>query len=515
MKPVRASFPSSDFNQELHQPTLIYLLGGTCQKGGDVAESLTPARRPTIVAVSVAAAFFMTTLAFLHVNAPSWSTEIVSSASYTSYSYDTQHDMIIDSQGNPNIATIDYYLRFIKRTDGVWDITNLKSGASDYRGVSITLDSQDYACISTGLYREDYYGSDHGHLTIATNRNGDWTVEDIPMDYYYLSSGVAVDSDKKIHVLCSGYERIVNETTHECEYSAGHLLHIYETSEGWGQSEIFAPAENTEIFIQSFKIGKENSLHALLENEVHASCESSYPLVLRNFDYVSHLSGDWTREIATSTDLESLHMDWHTRVSMAIDDNGKAHICRYIWNNTTASYSIAYVTNKNGAWSLSNLSYAGNWEPSSCSIDLDSTGAVHIAYYAHCFDHNVSRIPATISNHTERYLTDSGGSWRQEIFDDRGGGSDNTKMMCLAIGSDDVVHISYLANVLRETGGSDYKILYTTPAERTGALEDALINASAYAFAFSLIVGVIVVIVVFVYLPRRERKRISNQGEGE
>jgi hypothetical protein len=453
-------------------------------KGGHLAEPLLSARRLAIIGASVIVAFFISALSFLHLTTPDWSTETALNADT-----ETKHDMAIDSQGKANIASVDTCLRFIRKTDGGWSTATLKDWYwhDRYSGVSIVLDSQDSAYICAGYDSNDY--SDHG-LTIATNRDGNWVVEDVPLDYRHLSSFVAVDNERRIHVLCSCVES-------ESDYYEGHMLHFYEGPDGWECSEMFAPTTNSTSRIHSFEIGALDSMHALVETEVYVDVE--YFLVAsRTLNYASTLSGDWTQEVVTSFDAESLYKTRAAEKSMAIDGNGKVHVCRYVWDNSTASYSIAYMTNEDGEWSLDNLSYAGNFHPSSCSIDIDSTGSIHIAYYARYYE---SRYPEeSISNQTERYLTNSDGSWKQKILDDKRGWS--TQEICVAVGPDDGVRISYFADIPRETGGDDYKVLYTTPAVEAETIADAVTGASLYTFAFSLTVGV----VVLVYFRRRGRK---------
>ena len=460
--------------------TFLNIIGSVLRfVSGFVARRPVSIRRFVIVGISIVTAFFVSTLSLSYLAAPNWSAEIAFYSGTT-----TQHDMILDSQNSPNIACLGtadthYGLVFVKRVQESWNFTLLKSVDEDYRGVSIALDSQDRAYVCTGRDGDFYKES---NLTFATNRNGQWDVEDIPLgpEYRYLSSAIAVDSDENAHILCTGRELVRYNTSsgYSAVFKKGHLMHFYETSGGWERSDIFPPVGNSTPWIIGFEIGGDDSMHALVRNNFDGAGPST-------LNYSSTMSGNWTQENVANIDVESSDDRLTGGMSMAIDDDGRAHICGYLWHNSTASYSIAYLNNENGDWLLSDLAYAGDYDwGNMCSIALDSKGAVHIAYYA-----------TSSSNQTERYLTNRDGLWQQEIIDDKQGW--DTQRICLIVGHDDSPHISYFCREDR------YAIMFARPTGTTEALGDAAIDASWY----TLLVALLVSIGILVY--RRSRKELT------
>ena len=110
--------------------------------------------------------------------------------------------------------------------------------------------------------------------------------------------------------------------------------------------------------------------------------------------------------------------------SLALDPDGKAHIAAYYETGA----SLAYITNKSGAWVREIVDEEG-WDVGRYSaLELDGNGAVHIAYrYS--------------SEEDLRYATNSSGMWKTETVDGL-----NLKVGSygsIAIDDDNKVHISY------------------------------------------------------------------------
>jgi len=343
-------------------------------------------------------------------------------------------------------------------------------------------------------------------LTFATNRAGAWEVEDIQLGFEYLTSGIAVDSQDKVHMLCSASERVSWGPSWDEETSyVAHLLHYTEGVDGWERSDVYAPVENATTIIQSFEIGRGDVMHALVSNSVHPfSIFDDEGQTYLN--YSSTRTGTWTQEtIPEGRPVGADFYLWATGwKSMAIDGDNGAHICGYSWSNTTSSYVINYKNNVNGEWVSVDLSYAGNAWPTTSSITLDSQGAVHIAYFAKYFD-----ATSGYNNQTERYVTNRGGLWNQEVVDDKSGWL-STQRICVAVGFDDEVYIAYFCNLGDEDSGDRYYVRYATPTDKVDALVESALEASLYAFGAAL-----VVCVGFLVYRRRNKRRLRPEIQAE
>lgn len=459
------------------------------------------ARRPVSLrtalrfSVAIIIAVYLGFLAFFVIATPSWSAE----EAFRTWT-ESQHDMVLDTEGNPKIACLGvngsrYSLNFAERIDGRWHVTPLNATNRDYSGISIALDSQDRAYICTG----EYAYADDSHLTFATNRDGSWEVEDIPLGYTYLTSEIALDSQNRVHILCSVHEMIQWGSWYDSEDSyVAHLLHFTEGVDGWERTDIYAPVENSTTLIESFKIGPGDVMHALVSNTIHPySIHDDQGETYLN--YSSSLTGAWAQETIPDFSIGGFQ-SWPAHTAMAIDDENRAHICGYAWNSSTNSYVINYRNNVNGDWALTNLSYAGNAWPSWCSIALDSQGAIHIAYYAIHYTASPN-----YSNHTERYVTNRDGSWQQEIIDDRKGWI-STQRICVAVGLDDRVHMAYFCNLGGEDTGDRYYVRYSTPTDRLDAFGGAALRALPYALG-----TVPFVCVGLLVLRRRSWRRLQTE----
>jgi len=451
---------------------------------------------------AIVVAFFLCALAFQVITTPVWSAEAVFRA-WT----ESQHDLVLDSHGEPKIACLGlnggyYSLNFVEKVDGRWNTTYLKFVNRDYRGASIALDSMDRVYICTGGPKGEY--TDASYLTYATNRDGSWSVEDIDLGYEYYSSWVGVDSENGVHILCSGLDHMMWGAGDSQHSYVAHLLHFYDGANGWERSEVFPPVENATTWVEAFKIGPGDVMHALVSNVVHPwGIYDHYGTVYLNYSSTS--TGAWTQETVTPG-FETVGTSyWLTgRRSMAVDAGNKAHICGYTWNNHTSCYTIAYANNVDGEWSVTNLSYGGNMWPTWNSIALDGQGAVHIVYYADYYTESPH-----FFNQTERYVTNRDGSWKQEILDDKKGWQ-YSQRICVAVGSDDKVHVAYLCNLGGEDTGDRYTLLYVAPTDRSEALTEAVVVASLYALGAALLACVCVAFYVLL-----ERRRLNADKRAE
>jgi len=460
---------------------------------GSIGTSQVSAKRIALIVLSLFVAFFLIMMAFFVLTTPDWRIENAPNA-WT----ESPHDMVLDSQGNPCMAFLGdyrgyYTLIFGKRIADSWNMTPLKTLNWDFFDVSIALDSKGKVHISTGC---DNATSHKGsYVTYATNENGSWVIKDIATEYIYAGSKIAVDSHDLVHILCSESERgILNGYV----YTA-HLMLLTETPNEWNVSKVFDPIENASTQIQSFDIAGGDSMHALIRNNFYKPGSPSNSEISQ-LQYCSTMSGNWTQETIQS-DLRILSTG---RASMIIDDNNKSHVCYYLWDNATSSYGIVYANNIGGSWAINRVGYGGNNWPTSCSLAIDTKNAIHIAYYAIYYNSN----DGSLTNHTERYLTNQDGSWKATIIDNVRGWIASQRI-CIAIGSNDQVQISYLCNLRSAESGDRWFFRYATPYSMLETFENATVMASLYTLAAMPFVG----IGILVYWRRKNRSSPSMEQE--
>lgn len=457
-------------------------------------------RKIATFAMAILVVTFMVSLTFFAMTAPGWTKEKVLPAWTQS-----EHDLAIDSRDRPCIAAVAVYggalsLVFAKKVAGDWEVAHIVNTSGDRGGCSLALDQRDNAYICSGI--RTLPSTDSSQLLFATNREGAWSVETIDLGYDYYSSGIAVDSVGRAHILCSGSKldgtyRGIYDTVHIRE---SRLEHFVEAGDGWERSEITGrPVENYTTLIQSFEIDANDVMHFLVRNWAYRG-ESYSDIEETSYSYGTTTSGEWAMETILRTNYTE-----GTRVSMsmAIDANGKAHLAAPLWDNGTQTYRMSYLNNVDGDWSSTAVAYAGNGWPSSNSIAIDSEGAVHIAYYSIYYSGT-----AESYNHTERYVTNSGGTWRHAVIDDKRGW-DDTENIRIALTSGNRVLVSYFCNLGEEGKGDRYFIRFATP----GDIWTTVGNSAPFAALVTMLASPIVAVGALVYTRlKRSPPLIPDDG---
>ena len=179
--------------------------------------------------------------------------------------------------------------------------------------------------------------------------------------------------------------------------------------------------------------------------------ESEAPTILLPF--VPSPSSSWTSGVTNSThftiEARPTTGNPFSSISAAIDANDKIHVSYY----DSLAGSVKYATDRSGTWVIKTIDSSSTTDP---SIAVDSSGSVHISY--------VNRSSAELM-----YATDASGTWVTTALHSLKKNSvspwpGQDLSTSIAIDSNDVIHISYVST---ESLTVRTELRYTTNANGT------------------------------------------------
>ncbi len=211
---------------------------------------------------------------------------------------------------------------------------------------SDSLDSISLAVGSTGAvhacYRLNYV------LYYATNMSGAW----ISQQTSTLAPGadgrhcdIAVDDNGRIHI---------------SYLDSQGLAYLSDTAGSWNAESLDAHSGgSTSEWLPrtSIDIDANGAAHIAF---FHDSADG--------LEYATNASGDWVTSIIDSGDKVGSDCE------LALDGNGSAHV---VYLDSSDVGLLKYASNRSGSWDAGFLADARAWF---ASIDVDSTGAVHVVY---------------------------------------------------------------------------------------------------------------------------------------
>ncbi len=217
---------------------------------------------------------------------------------------------------------------------------------------------------------------------------------DAPRQFSHMSDrSIAVDSQGRVHIV----------------YGDDHLYHAWYDSGAW-HSEVVDSTDGT---------GYEAAIAITSNDIIHVSYiqRSEY----KSYD-LKHATVSTTGGCAY---IETLTQEkWITSTSIAVDSDGKPHICYTNWlENPRMLY---YTTRTDSGWITRSVNSSVSTD-TKCSIAIDHDKKAHISF----------------SDYDTRHLlhaTNRSGSWTTEVIGNDIKSSDNTS---IAIDSSGAVHISY------------------------------------------------------------------------
>ena len=454
-------------------------------------------RRLSIVVFSllILAGFYVSVVAFLFASADPWTEDLLGDPLANG------GVMTIDDNGGLHMAFVGYtsiydltpdatfleyaYMDSTDR-DGNWSKTRILK-LEHSTPVSLAVDSQNKAHICTNVEIRDESNSPTGNWTItyATNRDGDWAVEQMVVQSRIASSMVAITPDDAVHLIVLASNPYFWNLSHPQTQT---LVDYVKVSAGWEPTNILTFPNSTESNLFSVAVGPEGSL-CILTSTVYLTEDilvtSSY------LNFTTNRGGMWTQSMVAFRNAS-----WSDQASMVLDQTGNPHVC-YYRIEVGKDISLVYSNVTNGEWTRSTIGWTGH-QYSGNGITVDAHGHIHVAYFA-----GIST--RYVLNFTVRHAEMVGGVWKvEEVADRRGSspehsgyeGAGTIQYASVAVDSRDQVHLAYRYvdkgwnPPLSETLHYDQYVCYSMNApsgQFTEASMDALwyLIPGAAAIAFS------------------------------
>jgi cysteine-rich repeat protein len=279
----------------------------------------------------------------------------------------------------------------------------------------------------SGAAHISYHDGSNGDLRYATNASGTWASELVDSGGVTgYATSLALDGQGAVAIT---YYDITN----------GDLRFATNGLGAWAFETVDAAGDT----------GMDPSLAFDQAGAAHVSYCDRTNAELR---YATNQTGAWLPETldAAGTACAS--------TSIALDAAGAVYIAARYDVSTTCELQLA--TNQSGAWVVEAPPFGGG---DSVSLAVDSAGALHAVRHSGC---------GAIWGGAY-YETNATGAWQSEVLEDNNG--DDGLSPAIAIGSADIVHVSYQAAV---PGWSDDPG-YATNASGAWALESIQLSAGS------------------------------------
>lgn len=380
---------------------------------------------------------------------PTTSTGHTWSTNTSSVSGSVQYPALaLDASENPFLIYYDSYNKDLKfaSTDSQWNIGTYDGYSATSSGTGQIGKYSSLATNGSSAYVSYYDAVDRelemsvGTVSTSSGPPSSWTtrtIDTVPANVGQYTS-IAVDGSSNYYI---SYYDVSNK---DAEFYSSVTTSTI-TYDSYGRP---VTSSSTTAAQQTIESANDQGSYSQM-----AVDSSGYSHVVyydaTNFDlkYATNESGSWVTEIVDgSTTSVGMYMD------IAVDDDDFVHISYY---NITGGGKLKYATNESGSWQtefVDSTGLTGQWS----SIDVDSTGVVHIAYHYY-------------TGKDLKYATGNYGSWTKTSVDTTG---DVGLYASLAIDSSDQVHISYY-----DTTNTDLK--YATDSDGDGVFETETVDSSA------------------------------------
>ena len=354
----------------------------------------------------------------------------------------------LDSSGNPHISYWDPVNTSLRYTyfDGTsWSDSTLQSTSSVGQYNSIALDSNDYPRIS-------HYNSSHADLEIAVWDGSAWgfTKVDSTSSTGTWTSIAVDDSDNTLISYCYGSGADVRLARHDgaawrvidvdtvrgCQFTSLGLspegyprlaYYDYSADDAWISYSNDEDLNGwTSVQVETAgNIGSYVSMAVDSQGTAHMSYRDQDNADLRHSTVYTRTL--WSSESAAPTgDLSGSHPGSFVGVSGGVASfvypNASSGMLEHLeyYENATYSYIVEGESSTTGLWS---------------AFSLDGNGDKHIAYY-------------NSSSYSMDYAKSIGNLWQTQSVDSGTGSSSGMRHMSIAMGPDNLPHISYVEEAL-------------------------------------------------------------------
>jgi hypothetical protein len=406
--------------------------------------------------------FFSSVFVFGVILASSWHSERLAETYYGEYS----NAIAFDSQNVAHVVAASYHLpgsslAYYKQVNGEWNETELLSVYAYFTDVSIAVDDRDRLHVCTG------YGN--SSLTYITNSDGVWREHSFALNQSYLSGRIALDTSGTPSFLCS--ERHPSEDNESTNYkNLTSVVYLRYTGSQWSSTPVPIPFPTQFAYVESFSIGSDDSLHALIAVWNNATGYDSSPFEYRLVYATKNAGGGWYFSLLRYAASPS------GKASLALDESNRPHVSFF------DDLVLKYAMRDRGVWNESVVYHPDNnrWIATS-SIALGPDGAPSICFST---NHNIkyfgerrncvflaSKVKETweVQQVTNPYETDEEGA-----------------EVSLALDSYGVANVCY---------GYENRIMYARNIPNPDEAEDALTRATLLTIPLALaLVGAVLVI---------------------
>ena len=230
---------------------------------------------------------------------------------------------------------------------------------------------------STGTLYISYFDATNGQLKLATDASGSWetsVVDDEGTCGEY--SSIAVDESGAVHI------------AHYDSDDTGALRYATDATGDW----VTETVQDGAGLYASIAVDDAGSVTI-----AHVDVDEA------EFRVSTNATSDWVTEAVDTADT-----DWSvfSDTSLVVDGDGKAHAVYHLSDDgDTAENDVLYATNASGAWVTETVDSAENTEITYGSLALGDDGAAHVAYYYHGYGQYYSAL---------MYATNAGGSFASE-----------------------------------------------------------------------------------------------------
>ncbi len=347
---------------------------------------------------------------------------------------DTSPTIAVDNAGHAHVAYEsggDIY--YTTNASGSWSATLISIPADDNYRPTILVDSSGAAHVAYLHVPDSSTPPLTMNIYYATNASGAWVGELAGNGYipatWALHLSMALDGTGHAYIAYHTYHDTLDgggDYDLQIRYQEGSLTQ--SISGGW-VTLIVADDDATYDRYPSLQISKAGQIQVAFQR----SNASTY---VEDVWIALYSGGNWYFS-QVAADMSASH----EHPSLALDENGKAHIAMGI--TSMEGYRIGYATNASGAWAFTVV--ASDMINSNPSILVDRSGKAHIVY--EYFD----------SKYYIYYANNLGGSWSQHMV------ASATNQEALLAWNDAAVALDgagYVHVVYYDDDGTDMDICY-------------------------------------------------------
>jgi len=323
-----------------------------------------------IVAFAVAVMlFFSFVFVFSITPASSWHSEVLAEENNGWY----VNAIAVDSQNGVHVVAASHLypssLVHYRQVNEKWNETELISAHAIFTDVSIAVDDRDCLHVCTG-----YGNSSFDYLT---NSDGVWKEYSCMLNQSYLSGRIALDTSGTPSFLCS--ERHPPEDNESTNYkNLTSVVYFRYAESRWSSIAVPMPFAAQFAYVESFSIGSDDSLHALIAIWNNATGYDPPPFEYSLLYALKNASGEWyfsALRYATSP---------AGKPSLVLDGANMPHVSYF--DTDQSGVVLKYAVRGTDGWNMSVVDHLGvRWIVTS-SITLGPGGAPSICYST---NHNI------------------------------------------------------------------------------------------------------------------------------